>query len=368
MPSVPVPHDDPADQRRQAHFAVQSRLALLLYTGFAGIGLGGAFAGLLPWRHAGLLAGLSVGGGLLGYAVVRSGLNRRLADPSCTLPQCVWGLLCTCAAYVLHPSARGAMLTLLMITLAFGMFSLTPRQSRRFTLLAVALLAGATAWPAWRDPTAFPAALQATHFAAGALSVWGMSVLSSRMAGLRSHLREQKAELRQALAQIQRLATQDELTGLHNRRHMREVLTSAQREGRTMSLALIDIDRFKRINDDHGHAVGDRVLAAFAVAARQAVREGDVLARWGGEEFLMMLPATAPEAAEQVLQRLRERVAALPLADVLDGRCLTFSAGLVACGPGETLDTAIERADRLMYQAKQAGRDRLAVARAAATA
>ncbi|UUX96414.1 GGDEF domain-containing protein [Aquabacterium sp. J223] len=361
---LPPADDDP----RQRHFVTQSLLGLVLYGGYSLTTTIAALAGLLPLSHALLISGLMLGGGALAYAAMRAGLNRHSSsDPSLTMPQCIWGLCCTGLGYGLLGDARGAVLTLLLLILAFGMFSLTPRQSRLLSVIAAITLGLATGLTAWRDPDA-PLALEGTHLLFGATAIWGITVLSERMSGLRSHLRQQKAELREALAQIRRLATQDELTGLHNRRHMRELMARACGEGRTMSLALIDIDHFKRINDGHGHAAGDRVLAAFATAARQVLRDGDVVARWGGEEFLVMLPATPVDAAERVLQRLRERVAALSLAGVLDERCLTFSAGLVACGRGETLDAAIERADRLMYEAKRAGRDRLAVDPAAAAA
>ena len=97
-----------------------------------------------------------------------------------------------------------------------------------------------------------------------------------------------------------------------------------------MAIALIDIDRFKRINDSHGRRAGDSVLKIFADTARQALRSTDVLARWGGEEFLLMLPGTSPEPAMNSIERLREAVAGIRFDTAAAGLSVTFSAGLSA--------------------------------------
>jgi diguanylate cyclase (GGDEF)-like protein len=161
-------------------------------------------------------------------------------------------------------------------------------------------------------------------------------------------------------------AERDPLTGLGNRRHLErrcaELVPQAQREGRPLVLAQIDIDHFKAINDQHGHAAGDRVLVAMAALLRENMRAGDVVARHGGEEFVVLLPGMDADTAVEVCERLRERVAAHPWA-ALGGPAwpVTISIGL-AGAPPYALQTLLLRADEALYRAKRTGRNRLCVA------
>ena len=165
---------------------------------------------------------------------------------------------------------------------------------------------------------------------------------------------------------LHELACTDPLTQLRNRRFMMEVAQHEaavfERGGRPLSLVLGDIDHFKRINDQHGHAVGDGVLRAIARVLREGVREVDHVARWGGEEFLVLLPGTELDEAQQVADRLRAAVG--ELADV-DGRAsvsLSITLGLAELQPGESIEQALRRADRALYDGKQAGRNRVVLA------
>lgn len=160
------------------------------------------------------------------------------------------------------------------------------------------------------------------------------------------------------------LATRDELTGLFNRRHMSELLAqqrlACHRSDDGFAVALVDLDHFKRINDAHGHAVGDSVLRAFAEQATTAMRATDTVGRWGGEEFLVIYPHSTAREAAQGAARLRERVAAA-VVPTPGGPPLQFtvSIGLTEHVPPESVEALIERADRAMYQAKSEGRDRV---------
>ena len=160
------------------------------------------------------------------------------------------------------------------------------------------------------------------------------------------------------------LASRDELTGLFNRRHMSDLLAqqrmACQRSGGGFAVALVDLDRFKHINDTHGHAVGDSVLRAFAEQAGAAMRGTDNVGRWGGEEFIVIYPGSTLREAAQGADRLRERVAAA-VVTTPGGEPLTFtvSIGLTEHLPPESVDALVERADRAMYQAKSQGRNRV---------
>ncbi len=163
-------------------------------------------------------------------------------------------------------------------------------------------------------------------------------------------------------------ATTDALTGLVNRNQFQALaqseLARQHRNGSEACLVLVDIDHFKRINDSFGHAAGDQVLVRVAQALRQGLRQGDVLARWGGEEFLALLPATAPAAAAALAERLRQAVAALPV--MLDGQTLsiTVSLGVAPVGADADLQPATAQADRALYASKRAGRNRVSLAAA----
>ncbi|NRF65790.1 diguanylate cyclase [Aquincola sp. S2] len=160
------------------------------------------------------------------------------------------------------------------------------------------------------------------------------------------------------------LASRDELTGLFNRRHMNELLAqqrmACQRAGDSFAVALVDLDHFKRINDTHGHAVGDSVLRAFAKQAGAAMRSTDTVGRWGGEEFLVIYPRSTAHEAAQGAARLHECVAAA-VVTTPGGQALTFtvSIGLTDYLPPESVDALIDRADRAMYEAKSQGRNRV---------
>ena len=172
------------------------------------------------------------------------------------------------------------------------------------------------------------------------------------------------ARLREANEEIERLARTDPLTLLANRRGLEEALARerdrAARTGEPLSVVAFDLDRFKRVNDTWGHAVGDRLLAAVGETLRSGVRPYDVAARVGGEELLLVLPGTRRERAADVAERLRERIAEL----VVEGlpERVTASAGVAELGPGETTEALLSRADAALYEAKHRGRDRVVVA------
>jgi diguanylate cyclase len=143
-------------------------------------------------------------------------------------------------------------------------------------------------------------------------------------------------------------------------------IARARRHKTSLCLAMLDIDHFKRINDTHGHAVGDRALLHLASTIKAAVRETDVLARFGGEEFVLVLPDTPLLGAEFTLNRLLRTAQGMPL--TLEGKSIVvaFSAGLAEWEADEGAEDVIRRADAAMYRAKTAGRGQVMVAEARA--
>ena len=176
------------------------------------------------------------------------------------------------------------------------------------------------------------------------------------------------ARLETAEARIRELAVTDELTGLRNRRHVNQRLADelarARRYGDAVSCVIFDVDQFKHVNDAFGHDAGDAVLRALSAAAQAECRQSDVLGRWGGEEFLLILPGTGAEGAAAIAARLREVVEALRVPH--DGRELgaTASFGVATAAPGgrEGVEELLKRADAALYRAKGAGRNRVEVA------
>lgn len=159
---------------------------------------------------------------------------------------------------------------------------------------------------------------------------------------------------------LSHVATHDALTGLPNRRHMQERLDTemsrATRKGEGFSVAMADIDHFKRINDQHGHAVGDATLSRLARVLADSLREYDLCARWGGEEFLLLFVGVSFDEALRLAERIRLRVAEPPA----DGApAVTVSIGVTDFCPGDTRDSLLQRADAALYRAKDAGRDRV---------
>jgi len=347
--------------RRRGH-ARLTLLALAVYLLFSAVcwlevRLGMMQAAPAAWLCATSLAGISVF-----YGLVRSGLSERLShDPSLTMPQSVFGIAITAWGYAINPQLRGAVMAIMLLNLVWGMFVMSPREARLLGAQALALLGGVMLWKSRTDPAQFPPHIEAIQFLFCVILMTAMSALAVSMGRLRAKLRQRQAELQAALAKIHHLATRDDLTGLVNRRHLTELLdaerTRQQHHGQPLSLVLMDLDHFKPINDNHGHAAGDQVLKIFADAAQAALRDTDVLGRWGGEEFLLMLPSTPQAQALQCVDRLRAGLAAASFDEVVPGLQLTFSAGLSTCGDGETLQAAIERADKAMYRAKLRGRD-----------
>jgi diguanylate cyclase (GGDEF)-like protein len=172
--------------------------------------------------------------------------------------------------------------------------------------------------------------------------------------------------LREELSKVRHLSLTDEFTGLANRRafirNLQDEIGRSQRYGTHLSLALIDVDEFKSINDLHGHAAGDTVLRCYATHVLSILRHYDLVARYGGEEFAVLLPNTQSEGAVSAINKVKSR--ALEVSCEYDGKVLnlpTFSAGVTVYSSGDTQDSLIARADRALYRAKRLGRNRVEV-------
>jgi diguanylate cyclase len=338
---------------------------LLLATGVAAMHYF-VWAGVAPlvpvlWWSAITLAGMVVF-----YALIRSGWSRRWHEPSLTVPQMLFALASAAVAYVLLGPGRGAVFPMVMVVLMFGMFIASPKQMRWVSLYAVLLFALTMAVMASVNPAVYVPRIEFGHFLLVATMVPGVSLLAGRLSRIRHRSRVQRAELAQALARLREHVTRDELTALINRRHMLELMEQEHkrciRSGQTFCLAMLDIDRFKPLNELHGFAIGDAVLRALAQEALRQVRASDMLARWGGDQFVLMMSDTRAAFARGGLERLHQRVGALR---ILQGPAVvevTLSCGLAEHHAGETVVETLARAERAMGDARTQGRDRVVVA------
>ncbi|WP_019142936.1 bifunctional diguanylate cyclase/phosphodiesterase [Noviherbaspirillum massiliense] len=170
-------------------------------------------------------------------------------------------------------------------------------------------------------------------------------------------------KLERALNTIQELAIRDELTGTNNRRHLIKLIedekTLANRTGNSFCICLLDIDHFKRINDTYGHSVGDRVLKVFADTVQSKIRAIDCFGRYGGEEFLLMLPQTMLDEAQALAERVRISTEQIDFSEIARNLTVTVSIGISEFRPGDTVSQLIAWADQALYQAKSSGRNRV---------
>ena len=352
------------DKRQRIRLAMSGLAALLMVCCLVVMNSVAA-AGLASTAEVRVWTACSVLGLIAVYAAIRSGWSRRFKDPALTLAQILYAITCCAAAFVIAGPARGVTLPILAIILMFGIFGLTTRQMLGVLVYSLVAFGVASGVVAARDEPDYPTVVAAAYVGMVVVVLLSSTFLTTRVQSTREHLRRQKAELAQALEQIRQLATHDDLTGLLNRRAMLDRMQLEQRRslrsGSPLLIAQLDIDHFKAVNDTHGHAAGDLVLQSFADTVRRNVRDTDVLARWGGEEFVLLLCDTPAADAVTLMERLRQAVQAMqvPVPQGDGPITVTVSIGLARHTPADPLAGTLERADRALYAAKAGGRNRV---------
>lgn len=190
-----------------------------------------------------------------------------------------------------------------------------------------------------------------------------LAVMQEKMAAMEAQAEHARDELREQ----RKRAMTDVLTELPNREAWQDCLEAEfqrwRRYGNPLALAVLDIDLFKRVNDSYGHKAGDRVLQLVAKALRDRLRQTDFIARYGGEEFVVLFPETSAETAKEVLDGLREHISKLPFHFRGEPVSVTFSAGVAAFRSNDEAESVFDRADRYLYQAKEAGRNQVCIGR-----
>ncbi len=294
------------------------------------------------------------------YATFRSGLNLRFDDPSLTALQMFSAISLQMYIIFNMENGRGLALVFTFIVFLFGVY----RFSRRdfvslilYTLAAYALVVNLLMH--WRPEAIQSVYLEWLSWLLLAVVLPAFGLMGGRMSELRERLRASNQ-------QLEHLVQHDSLTGLANRRKFAERfeydMARAVRAQTPLSLLMIDIDFFKAINDQHGHLAGDACLKSVAALLAESVREVDLVARFGGEEFVVLLPETSAEQSLATAERIRSSIEAHPVHIGEGARALALTVSIGAAsvaGATLTLEELVARADEAVYRAKRAGRNRV---------
>jgi diguanylate cyclase (GGDEF)-like protein len=330
---------------------------------------------LLLYAHAGTIpASVGPAYGICGLgsvacfiALSEAGVNDRFKDHYFVVQQSMVSLAIMLAFAFLVPEVGILFLCTLFVVFSFSALRSTPRQTAiAWTVMAFGL---AALFLLTDRPISMPHQTHLERFTtmlAFALTIGRCMFLGIFASSLRDTLYKRGLQLKEAYKRIEELAELDELTGSFNRRCIMRMLDDeiarAHRSKTPFSVALIDLDWFKRINDAYGHPTGDEVLRTFAITIFANIRNIDKFGRYGGEEFLLILPETPHEVAARILDRQREIIAELDWSAFSPGMSVTISAGVATLAPNEAPDALLARADSALYAAKARGRNRIASA------
>jgi diguanylate cyclase len=297
---------------------------------------------------------------ILGFFIVfRQGLNLRFPDPSLTSFQLLAAVFTMLFGVYRAPDSRLAFTAFFFVALMFGMLRCS---GRKLAVLGSASLV-AFALVIWRrydeNRDIDMLRLDTLQFVVIAVTFPWFVFIGGRVKQLQRNLHEVNIKLED----IEEKARRDDLTGVYNRRAlmvaMEESKQRANVTGEPLSICVIDLDLFKRYNDEFDHLTGDRVLQTFAQAVRDGLRSTDIFGRYGGEEFVQILPHTAEAGAILDAERLRNRISTLDIPFAPSMGPLTVSIGVAQYRPGETIVETFARADGALYKAKQLGRNRV---------
>lgn len=298
------------------------------------------------------------------YIVLRSGFNLRFADPSMTVPMMLAAIAAVSVVIYFTGPYRGLFVLFYLLALQFAQFKLRRTGFLCMALLCVALYTAASAAWWWTQAAGQSPLPWLLRVAVVLLVFFCFALIGSYLSELRQRLHDTLSALTTAHEKNGRLATTDHLTQALNRRAIMRLLAREKRlaesGGGIFSVCLADVDGLKCVNEAYGQVTGDKALLHLVRCLRLEMRESDIIGRYGGEEFLIVLPNANLIEAESIAERLRRAVEKSPLA-LDDGEHLpmTLSLGVVEYRASETVDGLVERIDRALHRAKAAGRNRV---------
>jgi diguanylate cyclase len=351
-----------AMQRRQIQVMIAASylvdaLVLLIY----------ARAGTVPLSVGPAYAATGLTFVMMCIAVSERGFNERFKDHYLVAPQSVASMAIMIAFAYVAPEVGVMFLCTLFVVFAFSSLRSTPRETAVIWTAMSLSLAGL--FLLTDKPISMPHGNYLERLATMLvfiLTIGRCMFIGIFSSSMKQSLYQRGIKLKEAYKRIEELAELDELTGTSNRRCIMRMLDEeidrARRTGAPCSIALIDLDWFKRINDAFGHPTGDEVLRTFAVTVFANIRPVDRFGRYGGEEFLLVLPDAPQDGACRLLDRLRAIVADLDWSAFAPEMRVTISAGVATLRVDEKPDTFLARADSALYIAKAQGRNRIASA------
>lgn len=340
------------------------------------VALSGVLDALLLWGfvHAGVIQsdialfyGMAVVAvTLVFYLLIRSGYQRRSKDPGLTFPQVVTALLMQTGFLILAPQVGYLFLINFFVIYAFGALGLSTFWNAVSWLIGS--LALVLAFSLSSSHLQFPVSNNLSQLLvclSFILTLGRCIYLANMMSRMQRKITEQNQQLVKAMKRVQELATRDELTNIENRRSLMEILAVEQkrfqRGGTPFCIAILDLDGFKAVNDNFGHAAGDLVLKTFVEIVRNEMRLSDHFARYGGDEFVLVLTGTTVQEGVTALDRICAETEMYDWSKFGKDIILTASIGITDFRPGESIDEAFQRADMALYGAKAAGRNRVMI-------
>lgn len=358
----PAPAKQPPPDRRFAHHLNNQRLIMVSYLIDGVVLTAFHFAGTISWVPVLAYTGFGLLLAVVTYALIASGWTQRFRDTGIAVYQTIpaQALQLACMAWVPEVSFMFALL--LFIVYCTLTLSLDPLRSIIAWAIAAACTAGVLAIVG--TPLHVPSgtvAEQVISFVFFVITLWRCVLIGSFNRQMTSRLKARGRELAELTAKVDLLAHHDELTGVMNRRSLfaalHDELQRAERAKLQLCVAMLDLDRFKLVNDQLGHLAGDKTLKIFASTLSALTRKADRFGRYGGEEFLLVMTSTGLDTAETPIERMRAALKEVDWSAVGPGFSATFSCGLAAWRPGETAEQLLQRDDNALYRAKRDGRN-----------
>ena len=355
----------PSAERERARAKGLKRFYLTIcgYGGLCVLLIGGAWWGVTPVGPVVAVVGLCVALHAVFFALLYSGRLAAREEPTGAFEHLLAGLGLLTVGYALIPEVRSTTLQVFFVMVAFDASRLSRPQFSVISMVAVGGVIAAALKALYWDDRVAATDNELLDFAMAAMYLPILALIGTTLHGARSRQRRQKAALTVALEQLQTLSERDALTGAVNRRHAMVLLEREQlRQQRTaqpFSICMLDVDFFKQVNDTYGHPVGDQALIRLVALARDTLGEPHLVARWGGEEFLVLMFDTPAAGAVAAMERLRQALARQDASADAIGLRIDISVGVCEHRPGDALQLTLEHADRALYAAKQQGRGRV---------